>query len=211
MRIGVAVGWAILGGLVIVACGSSSSNGGSASGACVAGASVACTGAGGCSGGQVCNASGTALGDCVCGAGTDGGPSTSDASSDASSDAHVDEASVDAGVPFTSPKSLAGLTLWVDGENFGDAGTTLLRWPDQSGLGNDLKNSSHGTPPTIHANAIGGLPAAQFLFANYNGFEAKGAPLLSGADNFAIALVVNASASCGANCGDRKSVVRERV
>ena len=34
---------------------------------CVPGQSVACTGVGGCSGGQVCNATGTAFGPCDCG------------------------------------------------------------------------------------------------------------------------------------------------
>ncbi|MFK8003078.1 MAG: hypothetical protein AB8H86_26145 [Polyangiales bacterium] len=45
---------------------------------CTPGASVACVGAGGCAGGQVCNADGTAFGECMCG-GADTGPSGSDA------------------------------------------------------------------------------------------------------------------------------------
>lgn len=45
---------------------------------CIPGMSVACAGAGGCAGGQTCNADGTAFGACMC-AGADTGPSGSDA------------------------------------------------------------------------------------------------------------------------------------
>ena len=32
--------------------------------------------------------------------------------------------------PSTKPNELANLLLWVNGEDFGDAGTTLATWPD---------------------------------------------------------------------------------
>ncbi|HTQ47711.1 MAG TPA: hypothetical protein VMI75_33370, partial [Polyangiaceae bacterium] len=110
------------------ACGSSSvSNGGPAdagsqpdatSQPCMPGRSVACTGVGGCAGGQVCNADGTAFGACDCGVSNDAG-TPADAAPPDGSDANDGSRALDAG---WSPRSLSGLILWVDGQHLGDAG-----------------------------------------------------------------------------------------
>jgi hypothetical protein len=93
--------------LALAACSSSSqtpSDGGSrdVTMLCVPGASVACVGPGGCSGGQVCSADGTSFGTCDCShpspeAGSDGAP-PADASTDATdaTDATADVGTVDA-------------------------------------------------------------------------------------------------------------------
>lgn len=197
MRIGVAFGWAILGGLVIVACGSSSSSSGAdAAAICIPGASVACTGVGSCSGGHVCNQSGTGYGDCLCGASTDSGPPSSDAGSDANAKADGDvEASVDSGPSF-SPKDLSNLLLWVDGENFGDAGTTITDWPDQSPAHSDLLKGS-ASAPTIHLNAIGGLSAATFTAFDFLGANASEL----GTSSFVVEMVANPTVAAAFTLG----------
>lgn len=64
---------------VLASCSSSSS------GKCTPGASSACTGSGGCSGGQVCNTDGTSFGVCICAStGGDGGLSDAGGSTSAS-------------------------------------------------------------------------------------------------------------------------------
>jgi hypothetical protein len=194
MRIGAAFGWAILGGLVIVACGSSSSDGGSSATACTAGASVACIGAGGCSGGQVCNASGTSYGDCVCGGGTDSGPPPNDSGSP------VVDGGNDSGASFT-PKDLSGLVLWSDGQDFGDGGVTVPAWPDQSGKTHDLLMNPPLAAPTRHASAVAGKDALTFATTG------NGTQLLTnttndfgiGTDNFVVEMVSNPGA-CSIPC-----------
>lgn len=70
-------------GLLLAGAGCSSSNEGSK---CVPGASVACTGQGGCSGAQVCTSDGASFGSCICGANpaADGGGSSGHGSGDGS-------------------------------------------------------------------------------------------------------------------------------
>jgi hypothetical protein len=86
-----------------LACGSSSGGSGTST-SCTPGASVACVGAGGCQGGQACNADGTGYGDCVCGSGDDGG-ATDAASGDSSTtdsslaDSATETGSTDSGIP----------------------------------------------------------------------------------------------------------------
>lgn len=89
-------------------------------------------------------------------------------------------------------KKLSGLLVWVDGQNFGDAGTTITDWPDQSGNGFHLTPTG-GTAPSIVASAIGGLPAANFVSASGNGLAASSTNLAIGSDNFVIELVVSVS------------------
>jgi hypothetical protein len=186
MRIGAAFGWAILGSLVIVACGSSSSDGGTTAGICTPGASVACTGAGGCSGGQVCNQAGTALGDCTCGVGTDSGPPSD-------SGPPIDSG-VDSG-PF-SPASLSGLLLWVSGDHFADAGTTTITdWPDRSGAGHDLVSQVAGDGP---AEVSG---TANFTQASDTAIGAASSAFAIGSDNFVVELVVTPMDCSGLTCG----------
>jgi hypothetical protein len=66
-------------GLLCAAAGCSSSN---QAGKCVPGASVACTGNDGCSGGQVCSSDGASYGSCMCGESptADGGGSSAESS-----------------------------------------------------------------------------------------------------------------------------------
>lgn len=67
--------------VVVLAACSDETDDASTAMACTPGASVACTGAGGCAGGQVCKADGSGFDTCVCGAGADGGSSGSSGSS----------------------------------------------------------------------------------------------------------------------------------
>ena len=60
----------LLTGLLSGACSSSEST---TDGVCSPGESIACTGPGGCSGGQACKADGAGYDDCVCGSDLDGG------------------------------------------------------------------------------------------------------------------------------------------
>jgi hypothetical protein len=182
MRFAGAVGWAILGGLVIVACGSSSSDGGATAGSCTPGSSIACTGAGGCSGGQVCNASGTAYGDCDCGSsGGDGGPSTdSGLISDASSEAGK-----------FSPSSLSGLALWaVSTAVQTDAGP--IAWPDQSGHGQTFTIPGGG-PTYVESSTIASGPGIRFVSANNDLLRAQLGNFTS--DDYIVEIAFNSSAS----------------
>jgi hypothetical protein len=106
--------WGILatGVVVLAACGGASQSRSSDGGLdatvplCTPGKSVACVGPGGCSGGQACNAGGTAYATCDCGGSPDAAPDASDAGgadtdaapdADAASDANqVDASQVDA-------------------------------------------------------------------------------------------------------------------
>lgn len=194
MRIGVAFGWAISAGFLIAACGSSSSDGGSTASVCTPGASAACTGAGGCSGGYICNESGTAFGDCDCGNAPDASSPT-DASpiTDASS---VIESGVDAG-PWT-PLNLAGLELWTEGSNRGDSGASVHDWPDQSTHALDLVGVV-GNPATDSA-AINGLDA--LLFSGTTGMQMQTAAAADfgwGTDAFVVETVLKPGA-CTAEC-----------
>ena len=56
------------------------------------------------------------------------------------------------------PKSIAGLTVWLDAA---DVGTITTQWPDKSGTGH------HGTiyaspAPAVRTNALNGLPVVRF-------------------------------------------------
>ena len=87
----VILGWSLLGAHAS-GCGSSDSNtpaaadaaADTATHACTAGQSVACTGPGGCSGGQVCKSDSSGFDTCIC-----GGPG-GDAGSDAANDSSVE-------------------------------------------------------------------------------------------------------------------------
>lgn len=135
-------------------CGGSTSQvdaGADGGGVCLPGASIACVGVGGCSGGQVCNSSGSAYGPCDCG---QGDASANDASNDAQT------ADADAG--SWSPKQLPGLVLWLDdtvGVAFDSSGFVHL-WSDQSGFGNDAQPSATNRPSFV-MNAINKHPAAR--------------------------------------------------
>lgn len=162
---------------------------------CMPGRSVACTGVGGCAGGQVCNAHGTAFGACDCGGSSDAG-TPADAASPDGNDASQGQ---DAG---WSPKSLNGLILWVDGEHVGDAGASISTWPDQSGAGHDLVFTGSSSPPTVHAGAINGLPAASFASGSTNELASTSVAFGLGASNFVLAIVAKASQACATSiCG----------
>jgi hypothetical protein len=191
------------------ACGSSSvSNGGQAdagsepdatSQLCMPGRSVACTGVGGCAGGQACNADGTAFGVCDCGGSNDAGTPADGAASHDGSDASDGSQPPDAG---WSPKGLSDLILWVDGQHFGDAGASITTWPDQSGGGHDLVFTGNNSPPTVHAGAINGLPAASFAGGSTSELTSTSGAFGLGTSNFVFAIVAKASVACANSiCG----------
>lgn len=90
---------AILGAFTIGACGSSSDNG--AAKTCASGQSVACTGPGGCSGGQACKADGSGYEACVCGVGGGDGGSDGGTGSDSASDGSGGDAAAETGSALT--------------------------------------------------------------------------------------------------------------
>lgn len=165
--------------------------GGSQDTSCVSGTSVACGGPGGCSGYQLCNAAGS-YDSCVCG---DGGSSP---------DATVDGPTGDAGAldvgPDSpadasgtwTPKSLPGLSLWLDDtaglvEDSQNAGY-IKHWLDQSGNGNDAAGGCNGScgEPGYDQAAIHGHDAIICTGA----MEITDAPSLQfGTGDFAIAMV----------------------
>jgi hypothetical protein len=173
---------------MIAACGSSSSDGGSTSDACVPGSSNACSGVGACSGEQVCNESGTAYGDCACGASGDAGSSTTDA-----------QTSFDAGSSGTwTPHALSGLLVWVDGDNLGDVDAGIADWPDQSGTHDDFQRIGSALVPSVLAGAIGGHSASHWdeptdAGEYYVGYEClqvgPNTALAIGADNYLLEIV----------------------
>jgi hypothetical protein len=63
-----------------------------------------------------------------------------------------------------TPRSLAGLVLWLDGtKGVQTSGGAVTSWEDQSGLANDATPSAPGSSaPALVANAIGGAPAVRF-------------------------------------------------
>lgn len=178
--------------VVFLACGSSS-DGTTSAQACTPGQSAACTGPGGCSGGQVCSPSGTFYGDCVCGGSDAGNASDSGNAGDA---ATGPDGSTDAG-RFDSPLSLPGLRLWVNGQDFGDAGTEagspVKVWPDQSGKGNDLSSvgSTKFSLPTVDPSSVGGQTSLSFALSGQEG-ERRTTPaaFVDGTANFVAEVVV---------------------
>jgi len=142
-----AIGFALVGAFG-GGCGNSGGGGNDASTqACTPGDSKACTGAGGCAGGQVCNADGTGYGACDCG--------TSDSGSDGATDA-----SSDGDAAAWTPASLNGLALWVEGTSVDVDGGAVTLWPDQSTHHLDLTTAGS---PTLVSSAIDGKPAVQFV------------------------------------------------
>ncbi len=114
---------------------------------CTPGQSVSCGDPHGCVGNQVCNADGASFAACVCDTqqttsngsssghgGAGGGPIATSSSSSAGGSG---------GQANFTPASLPGLVLWLDDDHGVIADTqhpgTLLRWLDQSGLGNDAE------------------------------------------------------------------------
>jgi hypothetical protein len=85
---------AVVCALIAASCGSSSKS------TCTSGASVSCSGPGGCTGGQVCNSDGTSFSACECGgAGTSSGSSGGNPSSGAGSGATSSGGSSSSGGP----------------------------------------------------------------------------------------------------------------
>jgi hypothetical protein len=68
-----------------------------------------------------------------------------------------------------TPRSLAGLVLWLDGtRGVQTSGEAVTRWEDQSGLKNDAAPPATGSgAPVFVASAIGGAPAVRFDGTNY--------------------------------------------
>jgi len=137
-------------------------------GTCTPNQSIACTGAGGCAGGQVCNASGTAFSDCDCG-NLEGG--LADGAPDAAPDAS-DTSTEDAAV--VNPASVSGLVLWLDSDKGIIGGTyEVSGWTDQSSNHNDATQTDGSRYCYLHANAINGhssvkFPPGDFLYVPDN-------------------------------------------
>ena len=68
-----------------------------------------------------------------------------------------------------TPKSLAGLVLWLDGTTgVHTSGGAVTSWDDQSGLANDAAPDAPGSgDPLLAADAIGGAPAVRFDGSSY--------------------------------------------
>lgn len=150
----------LVGFFAIAAACSSSSNGGSSGGACTPGESNSCTGAGGCSGGQVCNADGSGFGTCDCGSGGDaGGGDSGSVDSGGSTDSGSDSGA-DAAVAFT-PAAIGTLDFWIDGASAltADAGG-LSAWMDLSSKHHDVMGI--GGNPQLIMSGPGDVPAVKF-------------------------------------------------
>jgi hypothetical protein len=80
------------------------------------------------------------------------------------------------------PKSIAGLTVWLDASQLGLAnGAAVSPWPDMSGLGNN--GAIVGTPPpTVRTNALNGMPVVRFT-ANQGMVRGNTSLLSSGLPN----------------------------
>jgi hypothetical protein len=135
---------------------------------CVPGQSSACTGNAGCSGSQVCNASGT-YDPCSCGNSPDAGfdsspPDGSPPDSGPTDSGQQDVVDAADAAPF-SVLSLPGLVVWLEasmGIVYDTQQTGVLkRWQDQSGNGNDAVVSNCGSPcyVTIDPKTINGHDA----------------------------------------------------
>lgn len=174
--------------LIAVACGSGDSAEPGVERACTAGQSVACTGAGGCRGGQVCGSDGT-YGSCEC--------STDLPDSDAASSGGV--VIVDAGndgdatPQVWTPARLSGLLLWAEGRSL--VGTQITDWPDQSSGAHHLLflGPPQASAPLVHAGAINGLNAATFVGGPPLGAATPDFAL--GSDAFTIEIVLSATSS----------------
>ncbi len=162
--------------LALVGCGSDS-GGGSGPSTCVPGQSIACAGAGGCSGAQICKADGT-YDVCVCGAG-DGGAGADTSIDAGDKDVGADTALVvdsaiesgsdatdaaDGAIAPITPDKLTGLSLWLDGDKDVTANSTgeVTLWKDQSGQANDAKSLFTTARPTWNKSAIKGHDALRF-------------------------------------------------
>ena len=192
-----------------VAC-SSDSGGGTT--ACVPGASVACVGAGGCPGFQVCKSDGSGFDSCNCdgvdgGLGADTGPvvdtgSVVDIGSD--SGVGVDSMSppTDSGTATDSPPSdggpwspadLPGLVVWLDDTRGVVADPAVpggvARWLDQSGHGNDANPSSTPSGFTIDPAVINGHDALKCPGGGSGLDIADGPDLRFGTGDFGIVMV----------------------
>jgi hypothetical protein len=124
---------------------------------CTPGRSEACVGAGGCAGGQRCNADGSGFEDCLCaspdaGAAPDAGPGDAGPSDDA-------------GVEDAGPS----YQLWLDGDRgITVAGDTVTRWADQTPNNNDVTQDPDNTAapmPTRVPDAQNGHTAVHFASA----------------------------------------------
>ncbi len=101
---------------------------------------------------------------------------TADADSDASVDVASDAPADTDATPLPSDggiASISGLVLWLDAEKavtHNSQGQVTV-WADQSGNGNDAKQSSVASEPTFVASAIGGLPALHFTEGTTTGSQ----------------------------------------
>lgn len=138
-----------------LACGGSSETAtpDASTNACVPNQSIACVGPGGCAGGQACKSDGTAYSPCDCGSHPDAGPNDGGpGDSGPGTDSGGTDAAVADGGPL-SPDQIPGLSLWLDSSK----GTTpdlvhpplISLWADQSGHGNNAKNSAYQQAPGL--------------------------------------------------------------
>src|SRR5262249_32030307 len=67
-----------------------------------------------------------------------------------------------------SPASIAGIGLWVrtDAGLLADAAGRVSVWPDQSGTGNDLAQSTLTSQPVLVRDAVNGFPVLRFDGSN---------------------------------------------
>lgn len=93
--------------LAVLGCTSSPSH------LCTPGASVACVGAGGCSGGQVCNAEGSGFGACDCLGGVDSGVGDAGAGDAGATDANLDAGPVACDPLTSTPCGTGERCAWV--------------------------------------------------------------------------------------------------
>lgn len=122
------------------ACSKDNANGRS----CTPMASVACVGAGGCAGGQACNAEGTAYGACNCGAAaSDDGGSALEGAGGGPRDSGGDRGSVPSGPPTTGAVHLSFALTRADGSP-----TTCEESPNIDRIGAKLSPKLSGSVNT---------------------------------------------------------------
>ena len=93
----------------VAACSSSSGGSGTA---CTPGASVACVGVGGCSGGQTCASDGSGYGACACGGNVDASANDGSVDAGANRDAAADAGGSDAPADVATPTLGAVHVIW---------------------------------------------------------------------------------------------------
>ena len=114
--------------------------------ACIPGASVACVGQGGCSGGQVCSANGASLGPCVCGPTSgDGGQPGADASPADSGDS---------GASVSTTLGALHVTWVLKGATSGST-LTCAQVTGQSGVSVTLTPSGGASPISMTFPCVG--------------------------------------------------------